>query len=270
MSVEVNPNVEGFEAGRRLRQTRERQGFTLKRVEELTEFLAKYFNNPEFSVPSSRLSDIETKGVVPSIYRLHALARIYRLNPDHVLEWYGIPRTEIADVALPESPVGRFAHIAFPDAPVVPMHLDPLLKWESNFEVARVIEQWGAVPFAVLQRFQRTNYLYAYVGLEDYRMSPILPPGSFVQIDPSKTRISRSGWNNDYERPVYAIDTREGLLFSWCSIVERRLLLESHPLSKCEIEILKVDEVDILGQVVGAAIRLGGQASSLSIVRERP
>jgi transcriptional regulator with XRE-family HTH domain len=270
MEIDTRPTVEWFEAGRRMRQLRERQGFTLKRVEELSEILARHFHNAEFAVPSSRLSDMEIKGVVPSIYRLHSLARIYRVRPEKILAWYGINRSEIDALDVPGSPLGRLAEFDPPEAAVVPTAVDPVFNWNGNFDVGRIVEQWGALPYAMLQRFQDKDYLYGYVGSDDDSMSPILPAGSFVQIDPTKTRIDRMGWTNDYDRPIFAVETRAGLFFNWCSVVDRRVILESHPLAKAAVKILKMEEVDILGQVVGAAIRYGGRSSLLSIVRGRP
>ena len=269
MTADLKPTVESFEAGRRLRQTREHQKFTLKRVEELSELIAEHFQNNEFAIPSSRLSDMETKGVVPSIFRVHSLARIYRLSPDKILEWYGVLRSEIFDLKIPEAPLSRVAHVETSDAAEVPLALDPSIDWNESFDIVRIIEQWGAVPFSLLKKFQGRDFLYGYVGSEEFAMDPILPPGAFVQIDPSKTRITRSGWQTEYDRPIYAVETRTGLYFSWCSVVDRKLILESHPLSKVEIRILKLDEADVLGQVVGAAIRVGGRGSLFSIVRER-
>ena len=46
--------------------------------------------NDEFAIALSRLSDIENKGTVPTIYRLYSLCAIYRLDMAEVLEWYGV------------------------------------------------------------------------------------------------------------------------------------------------------------------------------------
>jgi len=50
----------------------------MRDVESASVQIAQKFDNEEFAIPPSRLSDIETKGIVPSIYRLYALAAIYR------------------------------------------------------------------------------------------------------------------------------------------------------------------------------------------------
>src|SRR3954468_18982393 len=87
------PESRAMAAGRRLRDLRERLGLTLRSVEEASGRLAIAFSNLEFAIPPSRLSDIETKGVLPSLYRLQALAMIYRVGWEEILSWYGIDVT---------------------------------------------------------------------------------------------------------------------------------------------------------------------------------
>ena len=60
--------------------------------------------NDEFALPPSRLSDIETKGVIPSVYRLYSLSVIYRRDISELLSWYGIEMSAVAedmDLTLP-------------------------------------------------------------------------------------------------------------------------------------------------------------------------
>ncbi len=65
-------------AGSNLRSLRERLGLTMREVESASARIAERHGNDEFTVSPSRLSDIETKGLVPSIFRLYSLAIIYR------------------------------------------------------------------------------------------------------------------------------------------------------------------------------------------------
>src|SRR3979411_1755532 len=62
----------------------------MRDVESASVQIAHKFDNEKFAIPPSRLSDIETKGIVPSIYRLYALAAIYRREYRDLLAWYGI------------------------------------------------------------------------------------------------------------------------------------------------------------------------------------
>ena len=64
--------------GQRLRVLRESLGYTMRDVETGSLQVSRRLGNDEFAIPPSRLSDIETKGVIPSIFRLYTLAAIYR------------------------------------------------------------------------------------------------------------------------------------------------------------------------------------------------
>ena len=54
-------------AGKSLRTLREKVGLTMRDVENSSARIADRYRNEEFSIPPSRLSDIETKGILPSI-----------------------------------------------------------------------------------------------------------------------------------------------------------------------------------------------------------
>src|SRR5208337_1026485 len=76
--------------GQRLRALRESLGYRMRDVELASDRIAQRFENEEFSIPPSRLSDIETKGVVPSIFRLYSFAAIYRRDYRELLSFYGL------------------------------------------------------------------------------------------------------------------------------------------------------------------------------------
>lgn len=247
-------------AGRRLRDLRERLGLTLRAVEEASALLAEAYQNPEFAIPPSRLSDIETKGILPSIYRLHSLALVYRITREEILAWYGIPAATEPPIALPPAPKTHV--IEMPEARRekinLPYRLDPAFDERKTVDFGRFVQKWGSVPMRFVEGMAQGQYLYGYIGTEDLMMYPILPPGSFVQVDPARNRVRKALWRSDYDRPIYFIETREEYLCGWCVVRDGRLIVQPHPMSPCEVRILKLhQEAEVMGQVVGAAIRLG-------------
>jgi hypothetical protein len=121
-----------------------------------------------------------------------------------------------------------------------------------------VIEQWGLVPLGYLAQFGDRKYTYGYIGSEDFTMYPILPPGTFIQVDESRNLVAEGAWRSEYERPIYFVETREGYTCAWCAIQDDGLVLQSHPLSPVRVRLLKhPQEAEIVGQVVGVAMRLG-------------
>lgn len=249
-----------YSGGQNLRALREQLGLTMRDVESASERIAEKHGNDEYAIPPSRLSDIETKGVVPSIFRLYALAVIYRRDPRDLLSWFGIDLNDIAsDLQLTVPPRSHFSDaLACVSSVQIPTRLDPSFDPRRTVNFGRMIEQWGLVPLAYLSQFTNCQYTYGYVGSEDLTMYPILPPGSFVQIDEAKSRVVEGPWRSEYERPIYFVETRSGHTCCWCTLGKDEIILQPHPLSPVAARVLRYpQEAEVIGQVVGVAIRLG-------------
>jgi len=249
-----------FEAGANLRSLRERLGLTMREVETASIRIAERHGSDEFSVSPSRLSDIETKGSVPSIFRLYALAVIYRCDVREILSWYGIDLTvSAADLNLslpPRSHVTETLQGAF--AVKIPTRLDPAFDPRRTSNLSRMVEQWGLVPLAHLSNFSDEKYIYGYVGGEDFTMYPLLPPGTFLQVDESKSQVVQGVWRSEYERPIYFVETREGYVCCWCNLKGDQIVLQPHPLSPVTARVMRhPQEAEVIGQVVGIALKLG-------------
>src|SRR5581483_12059376 len=116
-----------LQAGQNLRGLREGLGLTMRDVESASSRIADRHRNEEFLIAPSRLSDIETKGLIPSIYRIYALAVIYRRDMREILSWYGVDvNDEAADLALSIPPKSHRSETLH-NATVVqmPVRLDP-------------------------------------------------------------------------------------------------------------------------------------------------
>jgi hypothetical protein len=223
--------------------------------------VARRLGNDEFAIPPSRLSDIETKGVVPSIFRLYTLAAIYRCDYRELLSWYGVDLNGIlADLVSAQPNRSHFSQVLGSTTEArVPVRLDPGFSLSRTTNIARMIEQWGVVPLTYLSTLADDRYSYGYIGAEDLTMYPILPPGSFVQVDEAKNQVTEGLWRSEFERPIYFVETRDGFVCSWCQVSRDRIVLQSHPLSPVPVRSLKhPQEAEVIGQVVGAAMRLGG------------
>ncbi len=249
-----------FSGGQNLRALREQLGLTMRDVESASARVAEKHGNDEFSIPPSRLSDVETKGVIPSIYRLYSLAVIYRRDIREFLSWYGVDlNCMAADLELSMPPKSHFSEaLSGVSAVQVPVRLDPSFDIRRSCNFGRLVEQWGLVPLAYLTQFANCQYTYGYIGSEDLTMFPLLPPGSFVQVDESKSRVLEGGWRSEYERPIYFVETRNGHTCCWCTLAREEIILQPHPLSPVPAKVLRYpQEAEVIGQVVGVAMRLG-------------
>ena len=255
-------------AGQKLRILREQLGYTLRDVEQSSTRLAESLKNEEYAIPLSRLSDIETKGVVPSIFRMYSLAVLYRLDFHELMALYGI---DLARMPLDlKSAEPRHTHRA--ESPAIaqiemPVRLDPSFDLRRTSNLGRMVEQWGVLPLTHLKELADNGFTYGYIGSQDYTMYPLLLPGTFVQVDESKDDVAEPGaWRSEYERPIYFIETRDGHICSWCSLKGDCIILQPHPLSPVPVRIMRYrQEADVIGQVVGIAMRLDQLSAPLPL-----
>lgn len=244
-------------AGNKLRLLREQLGYTLRDVEQSSMRIAEDKKNEEYGIPLSRLSDMETKGVVPSVYRMYSLSSIYRLDFHELLSWYGIDLSGIDRHASPMVRRTNRHESTQAEKISVPVRLDPSFDLRRTCDLGRMIQAWGLVPLPELRALAEDEYTYGYIGSEDTTMYPLLMPGTFIQVDEDKHDVLEGGWRSEYERPIYFIETREGHICSWCSVKGDCLILQPHPLSPMSVRILRnKQEAEVIGQVVGIAMRL--------------
>ena len=262
--IECHREVKGVvqhNGGQRLRALRETLGYRMRDVELASNQIARRFDSEEFAIPPSRLSDIETKGIIPSIFRLYSFAAIYRREYRELLSFYGLELDGIsADISFGHPQKSHLSEALSNVTQVrMPTRLDPGFSLQKTTDLRRAIEQWGTVPMAYLELFADDKYTYGYIGSEDSAMYPILPPGSFVQVDESRNKIEEGVvWRSELERPIYFVEMRDGFTCCWCSIRRDSIVLQPHPLSGVPVRVLRYpQEAEVLGQVVGVAMRLG-------------
>ena len=246
--------------GHKMRRVRERLRLRYRDIESASQRIAGQYGNNEFLIGLSRLSDIENKGTVPSIFKLYSLCAIYGLDFATALGWYGIDLEQLPIDAT------HFAHDQTRtfDLPAserasieLPLELDDSIDLRTTSYFSRHIKRWGKVSIALLNSLDLRRHRYAFIGTEDWSMYPILPPGSFVQVDENKKRIAREGWTSEYERPIYFLEHRNGFQCGWCNYSEGFLLVQPHSASHAVPCIYNYPgEVEIIGQVVGVAMRL--------------
>jgi transcriptional regulator with XRE-family HTH domain len=238
-----------YPPGLRLRRSREVQGLTYRDVEKASYEIAVKRGRPDFILHISRLADIENRGVVPSLHKLYSLATILHLDPMEISSWYEAPfaqtlhdgasfpppRTHLGESLLPTPAPNLFG-------PRSEVRNTGLLHSEAGPEAT-----WPRLPDAAEGRFK-----YGYIGLSDRRMVPLLRPGSTVLIDTSLQRVEDEEWSNEYDRPIYFVELREGYRCGWFQKDKGRLIMQPHALSRCMPEAWRTpEEAEVVGRVVG-------------------
>jgi hypothetical protein len=248
------------DAGQKLKRVRERLNLRYRDVEQASLRISERRQSDEFSIALSRLSDIENKGTVPTIYRLYSLCAIYRLDLLEVLEWYGVDMAMVpADAAA--IPL-QGTHIVGFGPPnhgevQVPLVVDSGVDLSKTTYLSRAIHRWGKLPLSLLSALDVKHHRYAFIGTEDWSMYPVVQPGALVMIDEGKRKISAGAWSNEFERPIYFLEHRGGFVFGWCTLKENQLVVQPHPASHCVPQVFVYPaEIDVIGQISGVAMLL--------------
>ncbi|HUI74022.1 MAG TPA: hypothetical protein VLX32_03710 [Candidatus Acidoferrum sp.] len=240
--------------GLRLRQVRERLGFTYRDVERASYELAARRGRPEFILHISRLADIENRNVVPGLHKLYTLSVVYHLNPLQLYRWYEVPLEECfedgAAVPAPET------HLMAPPTSLrVPLRFDPGFDPQRTEYLSRMVERWGQLEGTLTSTNGQCRY--GYIGLRDRRMVPLLRPGSIVLVDTTVQQIEDEPWATEHDRPMYFVDVRGGYRCAWFHRDGNRLVMQPHPLSRCLPESWQIpEEAEIVGRVIGVVMRL--------------
>jgi transcriptional regulator with XRE-family HTH domain len=251
--------------GQKLRRIRERLNLRVRDVEQASLKIADKYHNDDFAVLINRISEIENRNLVPSIHKLYSLCATYRLDFQEVLEWYGISLGSLpADASCVEVPQTHILSFRAGDARggvssevLLPLALDPGLDPRRTTYLTRMVQRWGKLPLLFLESLNLKEQRYALIGTDDWFMHPLLQPGTFISIDETQQKIASSGWNTEFERPIYFFEHRQGFACGWASLNADQLIVIPHPLSSCSPQVYKYpNDIDLIGQVSGIAMRL--------------
>lgn len=255
--------------GEQLRDIRARLGITTREVEEFSRTIADDCGNEEYYISNAWLTQLENKASIPSIYKLFSLSVVYRTRFNDLLKIFGVDLNASAqyqrDLPLQHTHLTALESPSPDEAISFPVRFDKGFSLDKTSLISRIVEVWGEVPVALIQKLDVRHCQYGYIGLEDFTMYPLLRPGSFVQIDNRASRNPASDWRTEFDRPIYFIELRDGYACSWCEMRGSQITLIPHPLSACGIrQFAYPDEAEIVGQVTAVAMRLVSAAETAS------
>lgn len=247
--------------GNVLRELRLQLNLGVRDVQHISSKIAAKEGDKRYFISYARLWRIENDRTVPSPFKIFTLAVIYGRPFDEILGLYGVnPDRTHGYRAMFKLEVTRpvSGEVRRLDTMVtVPIRLDPSFKWERTQLVNRAVVLWGEIPAALLLDLNPKQHMYAYIGLEDDRMSPILRPGSLVLIDEQRRHVESGEWKNEYERPIYFIELRQGFVCGWCQVGDGQITVIPHPTSHSPVRTFSLaNEAEVVGQVVSVATRL--------------
>jgi transcriptional regulator with XRE-family HTH domain len=247
-------------AGARLRRVRMRLGLSVREVERRSLKIVEDRENPEFHISRTWLTDIEMGRFVPGSFRGASLSEIYGLTIAQIEKFYGIQPEDISK----ERPVFRPPKTQLLTPPDKDSQNKEGLEAEPQTEdenlATRLFDVWGDVPAPMMRLLGAGKSLFGYIGAADWTMWPLLPPGTFVQIDPKQTRvqkgpIQKEAGQSQFARPIYFLDIRTGYACAWCEIKDGVLTLIPHPHSGQQTRTFRhPHEAEVVGRVTRVAM----------------
>jgi len=253
-------------AGAKLRGIRERLGLSVRHVERISQEMAAERHNPFLALSRTWITDVENGRFVPGSFKMASLAEIYGMDLYDIHKLYRFAPGDITRQQPAYRP--RTTQLFVPTSSVraaeSPEGEDPAkaIRTEQTNLLTGIVDIWGSVPVPLLRRFGLQQSLYGYIGIEDRSMAPLLPPGSFVQIDTKQDRIKKgpfpkSSSESHFARPIYFLDIRKGYRCGWCELKDGLLTLIPHPDSGAQTETFRYpDEVSVVGRVTAIAMSI--------------
>jgi hypothetical protein len=245
-------------SGQQLRQLRCSLGLTLRDVEATSQRIADEYQNPGFAIPFSRLFEIESKGMLPTIFRLYSLSVIYRTEYADLLRMFRIDLGRLAgDLRFASVPVTHKIKATFADTSLGEIHTETRLT-KPVARVATSGQPARSVPSMSPYGQPKGKLSLVHVGTEDYTMFPLIAPSSLLQVDETVRKVRSSRWRSEHERPIYLFETRmDGFRVGWCSVSNNELTIQPHPLSPTPAKTYRYPvEAEVVGQVVAVSTRL--------------
>src|SRR6266446_5925175 len=245
--VELQPGAE-------LRAIRRHLGISTRQVEKYSRQIADAEGSAKFYISNAWLSQIEATGAVPSVQKLFSLSAIYRINFVELLYLFEIDLERIGlhqlEIRLPKTHPARLEAYNEDRTATFPVRFRKGFRLEKTTLLSRMVKIWGEVPISVIRHLDIRHCEYGYVGLRDHTMDPLIPPGSFVQVDTQVREVLRhSSWRTELDRPIYFVKIPSGYACSWCELKRNLLTLLPHPLSGSRLRhFVYGQEAEIIGR----------------------
>ncbi len=246
--------------GPRLKALREGLKISLQDVERYSRQFAQLVGNKSFVIPPSSLSDIEKQKALPNIYKLISLSAVYRVRFPELLLNFGADLDDITKFQkkfpLPQ-PALLSLDIYHPNDTInFPVKCDPRIDLRQSTVLSYFVQSWGEVPVGALLQMNLRKHLWGLIGTDDLTLHPFISPGTLVQIDQRYKKIERSGWESDFDRPIYFLRLRDGYACGWCAVADGILSIVPFSPMRRSTRQFRYPDVEVVGRVTAAHVTL--------------
>ncbi len=236
---------------------------TFGRWDELEQWTRQYGrlvgNEAAFLLHRTFLSDVQSKGITPSMHRLQALAAALGVSLGQTYKFFrldldALPRLQAMLHRQRTHPV-RTA--IFNPENSIRLPILPASPVERNMYLSDIALGWIDVAAGVLAHWRdRRSVRYVRIGLGDGTSYPFLPPGAYVQIEPVKSRLPLESFDPD---TYYLVSHRFGYSCCKCFLENRNLFLQpSKESGYPTLEVSYPDHAHVLGRATALVSRVDG------------
>ena len=132
----------------------------------------------------------------------------------------------------------------------------PILRDDAKLEDTQFLDwtvaSWENIEVEYLSSFFPPHLCYVVIGDDDANASPIAPPGSRVLVNKLLTTVQPPENVSFHERELFYVLTPNGHTCGYLELVHgNKIVLIPHPESGKFREEFNLDEITIIGQVVG-------------------
>ena len=227
-------------AGQQLKLLRNRRNITVRDVEQASRRIADAKRDKCYRISNGWLIQLENGASKPNICKLFSLSVIYHVSVRDLLRIYGI------DVDDNE----QYESVANP-------HLTQLLPSGTPYDFGGTSEstclasEFGSQHAPLNSESNRNSTIkYANLGTSDFTMYPLIRPGALLEIDTSQNKLQAASWHNEFDRPIYFVELRNGWACGWCELQSDQLLIiPQSSLAKVR-QFTYLREAEIVGRVV--------------------
>jgi transcriptional regulator with XRE-family HTH domain len=235
-------------AGQQLKLLRNRCNITVRQVEQASRRIADAKRDKRYRISNGWLTQLENDVSEPNnIRKLFSLCVIYRVDLPDLLSLYDIDvdnREQYESIANPHRtqllPAGSIdaARHEFGRSSSVTC----LASEGATQQTGSRISVPGETNSTIVQ---------GYLGLTDLMMYPLIRPGALLEIDTSQNELQTASWHNEFDRPIYFVELRDGYACGWCELQGNRLLIIPHQSSPATVRSFTYPrEAEIFGRVI--------------------
>jgi hypothetical protein len=239
--------------GEVLRLVRIQWGLSLRDVKKRSLGLADEWGSRSYEVSGSWLCKAERGNFDITVPKLISLATIYSRPPEELLK-YCLPAPPRA---VPQDQFfGPNSTVFVTGGGLLDQEERDLLP--DGFSSGPIPEDTVLLPLQADR--VSTPFRRAVIGRRDRALFPMIRPGSVLKVDVRKKAIaSPKEWTNEFDRPIYLLQNRKGLVSGWCELDKdgQWLTLITHNLSRVISERWRYkQDVEVVGRAVAVAHRL--------------